>query len=389
MSGRRLIVVGAGPIGVAAALGALRRGYDVQVLERAEVGASLRRWGPTRFFSPLAMNLPPEAGESVAGQLPAGEAVLTGPEFADRVLLPLARAPALAGRILEGHGVLSVQRDGMLRGDYPGHPLRGERGFRLLVETPAGERFFEADAVLDASGTQGQPVSLGIAGERAASARWVRDLGALDGRRPELAGKRVLLLGDGHSAANALGVFEAMARESPELRVVWAVRGTSLRPCSEVARDPLPERQRVVGRANDLAQRPPPWLRMERRATATEVAAAAGGAQRVSFTGPGSRTVEADAVVALTGYRPDLSFLSELALELAPATEGAGRLARALSHVTDCLSVPRVSPADLASGEPGFHLVGAKSYGRAQTFLLQTGYAQLDTILDSLGASSA
>jgi hypothetical protein len=98
----------------------------------------------------------------------------------------------------------------------------------------------------------------------------------------------------------------------------------------------------------------------------------------------GGRVVEIEAVVALLGHRPDLAPLSELPLEVSPVTEGAMRLWRALANVTDCLSVPAVAPSDLASGEPRFHLVGGKSYGRARTFLLQTGYAQLETVLDHL-----
>jgi hypothetical protein len=102
----------------------------------------------------------------------------------------------------------------------------------------------------------------------------------------------------------------------------------------------------------------------------------------------GSRVVTVDEIVGLAGYRPDLSILSELAVEISPATEGSARLAKALSNVTDCLSVPSVAPADLDSGEPGFYLAGSKSYGRARTFLLKSGYAQLETILDRLGNHS-
>jgi len=105
------------------------------------------------------------------------------------------------------------------------------------------------------------------------------------------------------------------------------------------------------------------------------------GAVRIALGG--GRVAVVDEVIGLTGYRPDLSFLSELALEISPATEGSARLSRALSNVTDCLSVPAVTPADLDSGEQGFYLAGAKSYGRARTFLLKSGYAQLGTILNS------
>jgi hypothetical protein len=147
----------------------------------------------------------------------------------------------------------------------------------------------------------------------------------------------------------------------------------------------LPERDVVASRANRLASKPPPWLTVERAAFVESIEVQPDGATRARISG--GRGADVDELVWLTGYRPDLVPLSELPLELSPASEGALRLQRALGNVTDCLSVPKVKPGDLASGEPRFHLIGAKSYGRARTFLLQTGYAQLETILDTLFAT--
>lgn len=388
---RRVLIVGAGPVGLAAALGALRRGLDATVLERDTIGASLLRWGPTRFFSPLAMNVPREAIGLLGADAPSPDAILTGPEFVAKVLAPLAARAPLAGRVRCGHRVVTLGRAGLCRGDYARHPLRAERPFRALVETPEGERAFEADAVLDASGTYGQPRAMGVGGlpapgERALGERIVWTLGDLDARRTSLAGRAIVLVGSGHSAANAVHVLEGVAREAPDTRVVWVTRAANLRPCTEVANDPLPERHRVVRHANALAARPPGWLRVERRAAVESVAASVAGAVRVALSG--GRTVDADAVVSLTGYRPDASLVSELAVETDPWSEGAARLSRALANVTDCLSVPALSPADLDSGEPGFHFVGARSYGSASTFLLKTGYAQLETVLDGLCATA-
>src|SRR6185295_4509055 len=118
----RLVVIGAGPVGLGAALGAIRRGFDVTVLEAESVGASLRRWGPTPFFTPLAMNLPPGAREALgaAGRaLPPDDAMLSGGQMAAEVLEPLASSPPLAGRVRAGCRVLGVGRAGMIRGDYP------------------------------------------------------------------------------------------------------------------------------------------------------------------------------------------------------------------------------------------------------------------------------
>src|SRR5262249_41620268 len=170
-----------------------------------------------------------------------------------------------------------------------------------------------------------------------------------------------------HSAANAIVRLSALAAAAPGTRVVWAVRSMNRRPCVEVASDPLPERQRIVCEANQLAAQSPSWLQVERRAGIESIHQTGEGILRVAI-GTG-RVIEVEEIVGLTGYRPDTSFLSELAIEIASDTEGSARLAGALSSVTDCLSVPRVTPADLDSGEPGFHMAGAKSYGRARTFL--------------------
>ena len=384
---RRVAIVGAGPIGLAAAFRLSELGHDVTVLEREDVGHALTRWGATRFFSPLGMNVPAGFRNLLGPRLPPDDALLTGPEMVERVLKPVAESPLLADRIRVRHRVLAIGRAGMTRGDYSGHPLRAERPFHLLVETPDGERRFEADVVLDASGVSGQPAFLGSGGipapgERALEGRLVRDLGTLEDRLSSLGGRRTLLVGHGHSAATAILRLAALAGEGSS-RVTWAVRSANHRPVLEAVPDPLPERQRIASAANDLAADPPPFLTVRRKAV-VESLEARDRAIHVRF----SSGVEEDfdSVVALTGFRPDLSIVSELALEISPATEGSARLSRALANVTDCLSVPAVSPGDLGSGETGFYLLGAKSYGRSRTFLLRTGLAHLEAILPAIGS---
>ena len=376
----RVLVIGAGPMGIAAAIGASDRGHDVTVLERGEVGASLRTWGPTRFFSPLHMNVSPRMRELLGVGLPDGDALLTGPEYVDRVLLPLVERAPLAGRVHLGHSVVAIGRRGLTRTDYAGHPLRAERPFRVVCEN---DRAFEAEVVLDASGGLVVPRPIGAGGlpalgESRLARRPIRTLGALAAVLPELRGKSILVVGDGHSAANAIGMLESVE----DVRVIWAVRSPNRRPCEEVPNDPLPERRSVVLRANALAEAPPPFLRVERRAMIESVAQNNG---RAAIALTGGRIVEAEFIAAFTGYRPDGGFLSELTVEISPVTEGGARLYRAISCITDCLSVPAVKPDDLQSGEPGFFFVGSRSYGRSKTFLLQTGLAQLEVVLDASG----
>ena len=362
---RRVVVIGAGPIGLAAALGVLDRGFDVTVLEREDAGAALRRWGSTRFFTPLRMNTSALMREVLG--ITDGEAILTGSEFAGRVLEPLAGLEPLRGHVRTRTGVAAIGRRGLTRTDYAGHPLRAERPFRILTDS---DEVLEADIVLDATGNSAAPLPYASRGEAGVDA--IRTLGALDDRREELRGKRVLLVGHGHSAANAIAVLRDIGAA-----VTWSVRTANSRPCTEVANDPLPERQRVVSVANELA----PRVRCERRAMVESVARSNG---HIDVALTGNRRAEVDAVVALTGYRPSIDFTSELPLEVSPVSEGGARLYRAIANVTDCLCVPQVGKEDFATGEPNYFFIGARSYGRNRTFLLQTGLQQLEMILDLL-----
>jgi thioredoxin reductase len=403
---RRLAIAGAGPIGLAAAAEALDRGWEVTVFERGEIGSALDRWGPVRCFTPLRMNLP----ERLLATVPEvdRDAYLTGPEMRTRVLEPLVARTALRGRVLTKHRVTAIGRRGLTRTDFPGHPLRAERPFVLQIDADGVEKTFEADVVFDATGgfTLANAFGLGglpARGERSVEAETLRDHAALDAA--ELDGTRVLLVGHGHSAANALHI---LARKGA--LVTWAVRTPNRRPCVEMANDPLPERESIVSGANDLAAEPPHWLRVERRAVVlavereshpersdAEVSVAGAlpdGGAPPALTGPsltvgmtslrvqltGNREVLVDRIASFTGFHPDSSHLSELPVELSPVTEGGARLYRAIANVTDCLSLPKVSPADLESGEPGFYFIGSRSYGRARTFLLQTGLAQLEQL---------
>lgn len=365
---RTVAIIGGGPSGLAAACACLRRKLVPLVFEAETPGASLKRFGPTRFFTPLKMNLPVDV-IAFAGGTDDLEAILTGPEIA-RILERAAASPHLAPYIQTHHRVSSITRGTLARGEMAGDPGRAQMPFRIV----ANDEVFEVDGVLDATGTYGNPVPLAVP---CSMVETIRDLGVLDARRRELAHRRIMLTGHGHSAATALLVLEELAREAPGTHVTWVTRSVHRRPIAMVPSDPLPERERVASQANWLADSPPSWLTVERGAP---IESLSNGLAKLR----GGRTVEFDIVVALIGYRPNLDFLSELPLEISPTTEGSASLARALANVTDCLLVPKVSPADLASGEPRFHMIGAKSYGRSRGFLLQTGYAHIDTILDHM-----
>jgi len=96
-------------------------------------------------------------------------------------------------------------------------------------------------------------------------------------------------------------------------------------------------------------------------------------------------SVEADQVIAATGFRPDHAIAAELRLALEPALESAAALGPLIDpNVHTCGTVPAHGIAELAHPEPGYVVVGIKSYGRAPTFLLATGYQQVRSVVAAL-----
>lgn len=387
---RRLAVIGAGPLGLEAALRGVQRGWDVTVLEKGQVGNHCRQWGHVQLFTELRDNVSSHVRDLLP-DLPEPSAVLTGRQFVDHVLQPLAESPPLKGAVQEHTEVLAVARRRTRKTALPGHPLRLDRPFQLLVRSAAGEQTIEADAVLDASGvyaTANWAGESGIpcVGEREAGSAVVRRLPDIMGAEHSAwAGKEVLVVGNGHSAATALVWLEQTRAEGAATRVHWVVNTDRSRPCEEVPNDPLPARRSTVKQANDLAERPPEGWRVYRRSSLLALHKLDGRAWTAEVgRREAPQSCRVDRILALTGYRPDTALLEELQINLSPVTGGAGALARSLMDIKDCLSPVVVTLESLASGEKNFFLIGHKSYGRLNNFLMRTGRDQLDTIFTLL-----
>jgi len=397
---KRAVVIGAGPIGLEIALRLVERGYEITVFEKGRIGEHIRQWAHVRFFSPLGMNLTPRMRKAIEAELPADDSLLTGGEFVTRVLEPLAQSAALRDRILTGWRVTAISRSGLGKMGLPNHPLRSERSFRLLIEDGEGrEQIHEADVVFDASGVYSQANWAGTAGmpapgERRLNDRIVRHLRDFDGHDlKRWSGKNILLIGHGHSAANAVVALANVLKKNPATQLFWAVRSDKTKPVAEVPDDPLIERMNIVNAANAIAQQPPENMQVLRRTT-VEAFDFTAESQNSQSTKPSVRIklkiwkdfqeVEVDEIISLTGYRPDLDMLRELTADFSNISEGARGLYRALTNVTDCLAKIEVAPKDLQSGEQNFFVVGVKSYGRNPGFLLQSGYDQLDGIFSIL-----
>lgn len=86
-----------------------------------------------------------------------------------------------------------------------------------------------------------------------------------------------------------------------------------------------------------------------------------------------------------TGQRPDLAITSELRVKLDPGLESTEALGPLIDpNVHSCGTVRPHGHRELAHPEPGFYTIGVKSYGRAPTFLMATGYEQARSVVAAL-----
>lgn len=391
--GPSVAVIGAGPVGLEAALYARKLGLAVTVYERGRVGDFMQRWGHVRLFSPFAMNVTPLGRSAILAEnpeheFPADAACITGREHLAAYLEPLAKTKLLRESIRRETQVLAVGRRGFLKGEGIGDPRRGQQPFRLLLRDSKGrERAEEAAVVLDCSGVYGQHRWMGAAGIPAsgetAAAGWIAyHLEDVCGeRRNAYAGKNILLVGAGHSAATTACNLAALAEQNPETWVTWLARGPSFQPVRRVANDPLRERDRVAGRANHLATRGEGNIefRPDSIVESIETAGPDRGFRVTARSGGRPRTWDVDRVIAHVGYTPDTALYRELQVHECYASLGPLGLARTLlkQSSVDCLQVTSGGAEALRNPEPNFYILGAKSYGRHPAFLLRTGFEQV------------
>ena len=390
MAVTRIAILGAGPIGLEAALAAAERGDDFTVFEAAPgVGGHVRRWGHVRTFTPWSMNVSPRMRAALPAA-PDGPALPTGAQLVAELLEPVAALHALRGRIRCDTRVLAVGRKGLLKHEATGDPRRAAAPLRLLVAGPGeDEQIVDADVVIDATGTYGNPNRLGDGGidavnERVFEERIERFLPAFEQQPAAWAGRTILLTGAGHSAQTAAARLAEFARDAPGTRVVWAVRRAEP-DWGAVAGDPLPQRAALSATAAQLAAGASDALSV-RAGYVTEALHGRGERIAVTLRNGHVKEIEVDRILALNGGVGDHALYRQLQVHECYATAGPMRLAAALATGDggDCLAIAAHGPEALRTPEPGFFILGAKSYGRDSRFLLQAGWRQVADVFEAL-----
>ena len=383
-----VVIIGAGPIGLAAAANLVDRGIDFTILEAGDrIADSIQLWGHTRLFSPWKHLVDPASRrllEATGWVMPAAEGrAPTGQELVDDYLAPLADLPEIGSRIQFGARVVAVSREGMDRTRTAG---RAQAPFLLRIQHQDGQvTESTARAVIDASGTYTSPNPLASSGLTPLGFDQVADRvlhalpDVLGADRARFVGRHTVVVGAGHSAANTLIALGKLAQQEPGTRVTWAIRNPSAIRVSSSPDDDLPDRAKLGTRTERLV------------ASGVVSVVDSFEISRVEPTGDGIRLIgtrrgepamlDADLVVNATGFRPDLDMLREVRLELDDIVEAPRRLAPLIDpNIHSCGTVEPHGFRELTHPESGFFIVGMKSYGRAPTFLLATGYEQVRSV---------
>ncbi|GAA1530925.1 FAD-dependent oxidoreductase [Kribbella lupini] len=380
-----VVVIGAGPVGLAAAAHLAERGLRFVVLESGPgVAAAIDEWRHVKLFSPWRYDIDGAARrllEQTSWIEPNLDDLPTGGDLIDAYLAPLAKTPQLADRIQYGAQVIAVTRVGFDR-----VRTAGREDAPFLVRLADGEELLAA-AVIDAAGTWRRPNVLGGSGIPARGETELADavsaaLPDVFGRdRERFAGRRTAVVGAGHSAATTLLELGELAETEPGTEVLWVVRGEDqARTYGGGDADELPARGALGARLKKLVQSGRVELvssfRIEAITRTTD-----GRAELAA----GDRRVVVDTIVNSTGFRPDHDMVGELRLDLDPILGSTRQLAPLIDpNQHSCGTVPPHGVDELQHPESGYYAVGAKAYGRAPTFLLATGYEQARSVVAAL-----
>ncbi|MGM0897855.1 MAG: FAD-dependent oxidoreductase [Bacillota bacterium] len=393
-----VVVIGAGPIGLAAAAHLSLAGEKFLVLEAGKrIGHHVLQWGHVRLFSPWRYNIDKAARallDRSGWHAPGDEKLPTGAELVEDYLRKLAALPEIEPYVRLDARVIAISRKHQ---DKMKTANREQQPFVIYVETKGVDtERIEAKAVIDATGTWGQPNPLQADGiwtqsEQNQQSHIFYGIPDLHGKdRERFAGKHVAVIGGGHSAVNTLLDLAALEDAGHQGKISWILRKPKIEDVyGGEADDALEARGELGARVHKLVDSG----RVE-IFTPFRIEKVSGNDGILSLSGDWqgkSHSIEAiDEIIVNTGSRPDFDFLKELRLKIDDATESIEALAPLIDpNVHSCGTVRPHGEKELRQPEQGFYIAGMKSYGRAPTFLMATGYEQVRSIVAYLTGDMA
>jgi thioredoxin reductase len=397
---KTVAIIGAGPVGLAAAAHALERGLEPTILEAGcEAGHAVRQWGHVRMFSQWEYNIDKAAQRLLVreGWNTADlQAYPTGEELVENYIAPLANRTPLKDRIRTSANVTAIGRLGLDKVKTKG---REDAPFVVHFHNDGGRNGGRAEqiiagAVIDASGTWSSPSPAGANGlpahgECELGARVAYGMPDVLGQdRARYAGNTVAVLGAGHSAIGTLIDLVHLKNDAPDTVVIWLMRGDNPEQAfGGRDNDKLAARGELGARFAKLVHEGK--LRIETSFRVSHIGDE-NGALRIRTEAEGiERGILADELIVATGFRPDLSMLAELRLSLDPALDCPTALAPLIDpNEHSCGTVRPHGARELAQPDAGFYIAGMKSYGRAPTFLMMTGYEQVRSIIADIAGDA-
>ncbi|MGG6447686.1 FAD-dependent oxidoreductase [Pseudobacillus badius] len=382
-------IIGAGPIGLAAAAHLTERGEKFILFESGtQIGSNILEWGHVRLFSPWQYNIDKAAKNLLdkhGWKAPSLEDLPLGKELVEQYLEHLAKLPEIKPYVLLNTKVLSVSRKGM---DKMKTANREIVPFEIYVEKDGMTERYEARAVIDASGTWGHPNPVHTSGiwskeELALNQKIYYGIPDIQGKdRARYVGKRVVVVGSGHSALNTILDLAQLQETHSEMKIIWIMRKKSVEEAyGGEEKDALQARGELGVRIHQLVDSG--QIQVMTPYQIQQLLEKEDGINIIGdVNGEITEIQEIDEIIVNTGSRPDFSFLREVRLHIDPATESVEALAPLIDpNIHSCGTVRPHGENELRQPEKDFYIVGMKSYGRAPTFLMATGYEQVRSIV--------
>ncbi|WP_336638154.1 NAD(P)-binding domain-containing protein [Lysinibacillus fusiformis] len=381
-----IAIIGAGPIGLAAAAHLVEHKQAFILLEAGhEVAHNIRTWGHVTLFSPWRYNINKAAKailDASDWEEPNLDTLPTGHELIDLYLKPLSNLMQIKPHIQLNSKVVGISRQ---FNDKMKTKNRVEQSFIIYIEQENDIRMIEARAVIDVTGTWGNPnpansTGIWLQNEKALADHIEYGIPSINTNTKRYANKKIAVIGGGHSAINTLLALAELQEENPVTKLVWIMRKKSVEEAyggeekdALAARGALGVRIRELVDTGKVEVITPFYISQVKKEENIHIVGTINGEQKV-LTG-------FEELIVNAGNRPDLSINSELRLSIDTATESVQALAPLIDpNEHSCGTVRAHGEEILRQPEKNFYIVGAKSYGRAPTFLMATGYEQVRSI---------